>query len=385
MRSHTLLAASTLLLVAASSGMTQTVTKYVRYSSGGAASYGILEGDAIRELRGDPFTEVRPTGRRIPLSSARLLAPVDPVKVIAVGLNYKSHLGERPAAAYPGLFAKYPTSIIPTGQDIALPEDATNTHYEGEMVLVIGKRASNVPVAEARSYVFGVTVGNDVSERDWQRADLQWFRAKASDGFGPVGPAIVTGVNFDDLLLETRLNGNTVQSQRTKDLIFSVAEIVSYVSRYVTLMPGDVIFTGTPGTTRQMKPGDLDEVELENVGVVRNKVTQTKKQYAQHAKDRPQPLALAPAAQTLPVPAPADAVVLFDGTSLANWRTNDDARSPAKWKVENGYMEVVKGAGGIESAQGFGDVQLHVEFISPQPPAGEGHDRGNTGVFLMSK
>jgi 2-keto-4-pentenoate hydratase/2-oxohepta-3-ene-1,7-dioic acid hydratase in catechol pathway len=189
-----------------------------------------------------------------------------------VGLNYKSHLGERPAAKYPGLFAKYPTSIIPHGDTIRIPQDANNVHYEGEMVLVIGKRASRVSKEEAKSYVFGVTVGNDVSERDWQRDDLQWFRAKAADTFGPLGPVLVTGLNYDDLLLQTRLNGAVVQSQRTRDLIFDVASIVSYVSQYVTLMPGDVIFTGTPGTTRQMKPGDTVEVELEGVGVLRNPV-----------------------------------------------------------------------------------------------------------------
>lgn len=370
-------------LMTASSAAHAQVTRYVRYSSGGEPSYGILEGDAIRELRGDLFANPQPTGRRVRVADVRLLAPVDPVKVIAVGLNYKSHLGERSPAAYPGLFAKYPTSIIPTGADIVLPPDATNAHYEGEMVLVIGSKASNVTVAEAKSHIFGVTVGNDVSERDWQRADLQWFRAKASDGFGPVGPAIVAGVNYDDLLLETRLNGQTVQSQRTRDLIFNSAEIVSYISRYVTLMPGDVIFTGTPGTTRQMRPGDVVEVELEHVGVVRNKVTQVQRSWPQHAMDRPQPLVLAPASQTLPVPAPADAIVLFDGSSLDKWRTHDSAGSPAKWKVENGYMEVVRGAGDIRTAQSFRDVELHVEWMTPRPPSGEGQGRGNSGVFLM--
>ena len=386
MRPYSLIATSILLLASANSAMSQTVTKYVRFTaSGGAPTWGLVEGDMVQELRGDLFAGPQRTGRRVRVADVKLLAPIDPVKVIAVGLNYKSHLGERPPAAYPGLFAKYPTSIIPTGQDIVLPEDATNTHYEGEMVLVIGKRASNVSVADAKSYVFGVTVGNDVSERDWQRADLQWFRAKASDGFGPVGPYLVTGVNYDDLLLETRLNGRTVQSQRTKDLIFNTAEIVSYVSRYVTLNPGDVIFTGTPGTTRQMKAGDVVEVELEGVGVVRNKVTQIKKEYAQHAMDRPQPLPLAPPAQTLPTPAPAGAVVLFDGTSLANWRSTDTTKSPARWKVENGSMEIVRGTGGIQTVQEFGDAQLHVEFMSPNPPTGTGQGRGNSGVFLMSK
>jgi 2-keto-4-pentenoate hydratase/2-oxohepta-3-ene-1,7-dioic acid hydratase in catechol pathway len=248
------------------------VTKYVRYTVDGRVSYGVLEGDVIRELAGSPFESPKPTGRTVKTAAARLLAPCEPSKVIAVGLNYKSHLGERPAAAYPGLFAKMPTSIVGPDAPILAPADANNLHYEGELVVVIGRRASNVSVADAPKYVFGVTAGNDVSERDWQQKDLQWFRAKASDTFGPLGPVIVTGLNYGDLLLQTRLNGEVVQSQRTKDLIFGVAAIVSYVSRYVTLEPGDVIYTGTPGSTKAMKPGDVVEIEIEGVGVLRNRV-----------------------------------------------------------------------------------------------------------------
>lgn len=249
----------------------QAVTKYLRYESAGVASYGILDGDTIRELKGDLFAKPVPTGRTVKLASVKLLPPCDPKKVVAVGLNYKTHLGERPAAEYPGLFAKYPTSIIAHGENIVIPPDAKNVHYEGELVVVIGKRAKNVAPADAKSHVFGVTIGNDVSERDWQKQDLQWFRAKASDTFGPMGPAIVTGLNYDDLLLQTKLNGEVVQSQRTKDLIFDVATVVSYLSRYVTLEPGDVIFTGTPGTTRAFKPGDTIEVEIEGIGTLRNR------------------------------------------------------------------------------------------------------------------
>lgn len=258
--------------LAVTAATAQPHIKYVRYSSGGRISYGVLDGSTIRELRGDLFSTPRPTGRRIRLDQATLLAPVTPSKVIAVGLNYKSHLGERPSATYPGLFAKLPTSIIAHNDTIMLPSDAKNAHYEGEMVLVIGKRASHVSKEEALSYVFGVTVGNDVSERDWQRNDLQWFRAKAADTFGPLGPWIVTGLNPDDLLLQTRLNGEVVQSQRTRDLIFDVASIVSYISQYVTLLPGDVIYSGTPGTTKAINPGDVVEVELEGVGILRNPV-----------------------------------------------------------------------------------------------------------------
>ena len=147
-----------------------------------------------------------------------------------------------------------------------MTEDAGNVHYEGELVLVMAREAKDVPAAEAQDFIFGVTAGNDVSERDWQSADLQWFRAKASDTYGPIGPVISRGVNYDDLQLTTRLNGEIVQQQRTSDLIFDTSDIVSYVSRYVTLMPGDVIFTGTPGTTRAMQEGDRVSVEVETVG-----------------------------------------------------------------------------------------------------------------------
>jgi 2-keto-4-pentenoate hydratase/2-oxohepta-3-ene-1,7-dioic acid hydratase in catechol pathway len=245
--------------------------KYVRYSAAGRTSYGILDGDVIRQLSGDLFQSPKPTGRTTKLADAKLLAPCEPRKVIAVGLNYKSHLGERPAAKYPGLFAKMPTSIVGPEAEIVYPAGAANVHFEGELVVVIGRRAKNVTAADAAQYIFGVTAGNDVSERSWQKSDLQWFRAKASDTFGPLGPAIVTGLNYNDLLVQTRLNGEVVQSQRTRDLVFDVHTIVSYISQFMTLDPGDVIYTGTPGSTRAMKPGDVVEVEIEGIGVLRNK------------------------------------------------------------------------------------------------------------------
>lgn len=268
-----LFVATALVLLTAVAGEAQPV-KYVRYESAGRPSYGILDGDTIRELAGDLFASPKPTGRTVKLASVKLLAPCDPRKVIAVGLNYKSHIGERPAAAYPGLFAKLPTSIVGPEADIVFPPGAKNVHFEGELVVVIGKRAQRVSAADAAQYIFGVTAGNDVSERDWQKQDLQWFRAKASDTFGPLGPAIVKGLNYNDLLLQTRVNGVVVQSQRTKDLIFDVHAIVSYISQFVTLEPGDVIYTGTPGTTKAMKPGDVVEVEIEGIGVLRNRTTQ---------------------------------------------------------------------------------------------------------------
>ena len=261
-----------LLLLSGASLADAQVTKYVRYSANGTTAYGILDGETIRELSGDFFHSPTPTGKTVRRSEATLLAPVVPSKVIAVGLNYKSHLGETPAAKYPGLFAKMPTSIVGPEANIVIPPGAGNVHFEGELVIVIGRRAKNVSVTDAPQYIFGVTAGNDVSERDWQRDDLQWFRAKASDTFGPLGPVIVKGANYGDLLLQTRVNGQVLQSQRTKDLIFDVPTIVSYISQFVTLEPGDVIYTGTPGATKPMKAGDVVEIEIEGIGVLRNRV-----------------------------------------------------------------------------------------------------------------
>ena len=262
----------TLIITISSHLFGSETTKYVRYTHEGQESYGILEGDTVRELVGDIFSAPTPSGKTLKLSEVHLLAPCKPTKVIAVGLNYRSHIGNRPVPEYPGLFAKYPTSIIGQEKNIVMPLDATDLHYEGELVIVIGKKAKNISVSKAPNYIFGVTAGNDVSERNWQQADLQWLRAKASDTFGPVGPAIVTGLNYNDLLLQTRLNGELRQSERTKDLVYNVETIVSYISHYVTLFPGDLIFTGTPGTTKAMKPNDIVEIELEGVGILRNKV-----------------------------------------------------------------------------------------------------------------
>ena len=262
----------TLIIAISSHLLGSETTKYVRYTHEGQESYGILEGDTVRELVGDIFSAPTPSGKILKLSEVHLLAPCKPTKVIAVGLNYRSHIGNRPVPEYPGLFAKYPSSIIGQEENIVIPSDATDLHYEGELVVVIGKKAKNISVSKAPNYIFGVTAGNDVSERKWQQADLQWLRAKASDTFGPVGPAIVTGLNYNDLLLQTRLNGEIRQSERTKDLVYDVEAIVSYISHYVTLFPGDLIFTGTPGTTKAMKPNDIVEIELEGVGILRNKV-----------------------------------------------------------------------------------------------------------------
>jgi 2-keto-4-pentenoate hydratase/2-oxohepta-3-ene-1,7-dioic acid hydratase in catechol pathway len=248
------------------------IKHYVRFEREDSVSYGILAGGRIQALAGEPWSDPQTTGDEYALADVRLLAPCEPSKVIAVGLNYKSHLGGREASDIPPIFLKLPTAIVGPGAPIVLPADAPATHYESEMVMVIGKQAKAVEKADAHEYIFGVTCGNDVSAREWQKNDLQWFRAKGTDTFGPIGPAIATGLDYDDLQLEGRLNGETVQKQRTSDLMHDCGEILSFVSRYVTLFPGDIIFTGTPGSTTELNPDDTFEVELEGVGVLSNPV-----------------------------------------------------------------------------------------------------------------
>ena len=268
------MAAATVLAFVASASAGE-VTKYVRYEHGGAASYGILEGETIHQLNGNVFQSPGRTGVTVALDNVTLLAPSEPEKVVAVGLNYRSHFDQASdlqPREHPSLFDKHATSVIGHGAQIAYYEDASDLHFEAEMVLIIGKATSNVSAEEAPGHIFAVAPGNDVSEREWQSSDLQWFRAKGADTFGPVGPVMVRGVDYNDLLLQARLNGKVMQSQRTRDMVFDSAALVSYISRYVTLKPGDMIFTGTHGTTAAMQPGDVIEIELENVGVLRNTI-----------------------------------------------------------------------------------------------------------------
>jgi 2-keto-4-pentenoate hydratase/2-oxohepta-3-ene-1,7-dioic acid hydratase in catechol pathway len=264
--------AAVVVLAVGASAFAQDVTKYVRYEHDGATSYGVLEGETIHQLGGNVFESPERTGVTVALGDVTLLPPSEPKKVVAAGLNYRSHLGGATPAEYPGLFDKHATSLIGHEAEITYYEDATNLHFEGEMVLIIGKVTRNVSVEDAPDHIFAVAPGNDISERVWQSNDLQWFRAKGADTFGPVGPVMARGVDYNDLLLQTRVNGEVLQSQRTRDLLFDSAYLVSYASRYVTLEPGDMIYTGTPGATSAMQPGDVVEIELEHVGVLRNTI-----------------------------------------------------------------------------------------------------------------
>jgi 2-keto-4-pentenoate hydratase/2-oxohepta-3-ene-1,7-dioic acid hydratase in catechol pathway len=251
------------------------VTKYIRYRRGSTTAYGMLDGDTVREIHGDLFGDRKETGVKPPINEVKLLYPCEPPKILAVGLNYKSHVGDRKPPEHPEIFYKPITALQHPEYSIVIPAAAKNVHYEGELVLVIGKRVRRASLDEAHDAVFGVTCGNDVSERDWQggpEKDLQWWRAKGADTFAPLGPVIVQGLEYGNLLLQTRLNGNVVQKQYTSDLIFNGAAIVSWISQCVTLTPGDVIYTGTPGHTSRMNAGDVVEVDIEGVGVLRNRI-----------------------------------------------------------------------------------------------------------------
>jgi 2-keto-4-pentenoate hydratase/2-oxohepta-3-ene-1,7-dioic acid hydratase in catechol pathway len=253
---------------------------FVRFERDSAVAYGLLRDEKIRELRGGIFDAIDLTGRSFNISEVRLLAPCQPPKILAVGLNYKSHLGDRKAPEFPEIFYKPISSLQDPDGPVMIPDDAIDVHFEGELVVVVGRTVRKASREEAKAAIFGVTCGNDISDRNWQRGagpeqkgkDLQWWRAKGCDTFAPLGPVIVTDANYSDLALATRVNGEVLQSQRTSDLIFDVPEIIRYISQYVTLNQGDIIYTGTPGNTKAMKPGDIVEVEIENIGILRNHV-----------------------------------------------------------------------------------------------------------------
>jgi len=213
--------------------------------------------------------------RRIAFDAAD--APPPPGKIVAIGRNYREHakeLGNTSPEEAPLLFLKAPTALIRDGGEIVLPGESARVDYEGELALVIGTRAKNWPRERWMEALAGVCCANDVTARDLQKKDGQWARAKSFDTFCPVGPEIVTGLDPSDLAIQTRLNGETKQSSRTSEMVFSPAYLVEYVSRMMTLLPGDLILTGTPAGIGPLSPGDVVEVEIEGVGVLRNRVAQ---------------------------------------------------------------------------------------------------------------
>lgn len=224
--------------------------------------------------KGNPFEGLETTWEDVPLEEVRLLPPVEPSKVIGVGLNYRDHaeeVGLEPPKE-PVIFLKPPTAVIGPGDPIVIPPCSERVDYEGELALVVGRRAKDVTPEEAQGYILGYTCFNDVTARDIQRREGQWTRAKGFDTFAPLGPWIVTDLDPRVLRVETYLNGELRQGSDTSQLIFDPFELLAFCSRVMTLLPGDVIATGTPSGIGPMKPGDIVEVRIEGIGVLRNPV-----------------------------------------------------------------------------------------------------------------
>jgi 2-keto-4-pentenoate hydratase/2-oxohepta-3-ene-1,7-dioic acid hydratase in catechol pathway len=246
--------------------------KFARYEADGRVQFGVVEGGNVTRITAAPWESHETTSDRRSLSDVKLLAPTAPSKMVAIGLNYKSHLGDRTPPAVPEPFFKTPSCVVGQGDTIVLPKDSNLVQEEAELAIVFGKQCRNASKENALDFIFGYTCANDVSERNWQKGDLQWWRAKSSDTFGPIGPFIVTGLNPGNLDIEARLNGKVVQQSNTSDLLYDVPTIIEWVSKVMTLEPGDVILTGTPGTTATLSPGDTVEIELEGIGVLSNPV-----------------------------------------------------------------------------------------------------------------
>ncbi len=249
--------------------------RIVRFShQGGAPQWGVADGDAVRELAGGPFPSPVPGPKVATLSEVQLLAPVTPKKAIAVGLNYAAHAAEAIAEVpkEPLIFLKAPSAVIGPGETIRLPSQSNRVEHEGELVVVIGRRGRDILPSSALEHVLGYTCGNDVTARDMQAADGQWTRSKGFDTFCPLGPWIETDLDPTGLEVTCSVNGRVRQRGNTQQLIFQVTTLISYISAIMTLEPGDVILTGTPAGVGPLQAGDIVEVQVGGIGVLRNPV-----------------------------------------------------------------------------------------------------------------
>lgn len=239
-----------------------------------APRYGWVLENKVGPIEGDPFGEYRRLEAEIPLNEVKLLAPAQPSKILCVGRNYVEHAREHNAEVpkIPLIFMKPPSAILDPGGTILLPPQSQQVEHEAELVVVIGKRGRFISPEEARDYIFGYTVGNDVTARDLQRSDGQWTRAKGFDTFCPFGPWIDTDFDPADALITCRVNGQLRQMASTRDMVFNVAQLIAFVSSVMTLEPGDLLFTGTPAGVGPLRPGDVVEAEIEGLGKLVNKV-----------------------------------------------------------------------------------------------------------------
>ena len=255
--------------------------RWINFTAAGRTAYGILEGDRIREVRGGPFGEYEATGRVHDLAQVKIEIPFLPRTFYAAGLNYVEHVKE--GAAKRGEAPQIPTkpdmgyravnALIAHDEPVVIPADATEkVHYEGEIAVVIGRKAKHLSKEDAMSCVLGYTIGNDVSERSWQRGDRTFWRAKNSDTFAPMGPWIETDIDLDKLVTRVRLNGKQMIEFPTNDMLFSIPRYIAAMTKYLTLYPGDMIWMGTEGATENMKHGDTIEIEISGIGTLSNPV-----------------------------------------------------------------------------------------------------------------
>ncbi len=249
---------------------------YIRFSHKDTICFGKIEGDSVRVLSGPYWEQITPTETVISVNDVKLLCPVQPSKIICVGLNYHKHVQHSQSATEaprnPMLFMKPPSSLIGHDEKIVYPDNCDRVDYEAELAVVIGKRGRKIPVEKVSDHIFGYTCLNDVTARHIQKADGQWTRGKGFDTFCPTGPHVVTGIDVNDVRIEAYLNGEQKQDGRTSDMIFQIPELIAFISGVMTLEPGDIISTGTPEGIDPMQIGDKIEVRIENVGSLINTV-----------------------------------------------------------------------------------------------------------------
>ena len=249
--------------------------KIVRIKAGDDIAYGVADSEGVLVYNGSPFVAWEPTETVVPWPNVNLLAPVLPTKVLCVGKNYEDHADEMGGDVpdEPLVFMKPATSVIGQNQGVVYPPQTRELHHEAELAVVISKPARRVKAEDASQYIFGYTAANDVTARDLQRKDGQWTRAKGFDTFCPLGPAIETELDpLERLAVIARVNGEVRQAGFTSDMVFGVAEILEYITAFTTLLPGDVILTGTPSGVGPVEPGDVMEVEVDGIGVLVNRV-----------------------------------------------------------------------------------------------------------------
>jgi 2-keto-4-pentenoate hydratase/2-oxohepta-3-ene-1,7-dioic acid hydratase in catechol pathway len=257
--------------------------RWVRYASTKGTRYGIVEGDRVIDVDGSPFDVYQTTGLSLPLDEIKILIPFVPRNFFAVGYNYLGHTKEaeeflkspKKVPTQPDVGSRFPSSLIAHDEDVIVPKSSSGVvQFEGELVAVVGRKARGLDESEILSCLLGYTIGNDFSERSWQAADRTVWRAKSADTFSPMGPWVETNIDLESLVTRIRLNGEQVSQFNTNNMIFGVARYLSEINQFITLQPGDMIWMGAEAPSLDMRPGDVVEVEIDQIGTLRNRIVQ---------------------------------------------------------------------------------------------------------------